>query len=132
MDSTFPQFLAFMLALTMLPALGWLVFQSVQARRFNKPVREGMNRAYKELQNLKLNGTSRVNTGRMHLADADTHFQMALDCIHKGHYSQALVQVKLTQANLDEAAKYFDIKGNHPIPPSCRIVSDGSGLVWLG
>lgn len=132
MNSTFPQFLALMLALTVLPAVCWLIYLSVQAHRFNKPVREGMNRAYRELQNLKLNGTSRINTGRMHLADADSHFQMAQNCIHNGSYAQALVQVKLTLANLDEAARYFDITGNHPIPPSCRIISEGSGLVWLG
>ncbi|MBX9941213.1 MAG: hypothetical protein K2Y32_18260 [Candidatus Obscuribacterales bacterium] len=132
MANNFGAFLALIMTLVMVPAVLWLLIQSFRASYYNKPVREGMNRAYQGLQNLKLNGTTKVNTGRMHLANAQEHFDMALKAIQNGRFKEALVQVQLTELNIQEASRYYVITGNHPIPPSGRLITEGSGLVWLG
>lgn len=132
MANNFGAFLALIMTLVMVPAVLWLLIQSLRASYYNKPVREGMNRAYQGLQNLKLNGTTKVNTGRMHLANAQEHFDMALKAIHNSRFKEALVQVQLTELNIQEASRYYVITGNHPIPPSGRLITEGSGLVWLG
>ncbi|MCA0316236.1 MAG: hypothetical protein LCH63_20615 [Candidatus Melainabacteria bacterium] len=132
MANNFGAFLALIMTIVMVPALLWLLIQSLRASHYNKPVREGMNRAYQGIQNLKLNGSTTGNTGRMHLANAQEHFDMARTAIQNSRYKEALTHVQLAELNIKEASRYYKITGNHPIPPSGRLITEGSGLVWLG